>query len=104
MQDKLTQLAVVDRFIHIRVLGLSKWFEPALKQEIYDWPSLTVFSRELVVNRMNTLDLQGLVKTTANYCLPKNDAVCNGAADLIMREILAELASPPQPPSPGTDG
>ena len=93
MQARLAQMAVVDRFIHIRILGLSKWFEPALKQDMYDWPSLAVFSRGLVVNRMNFLEIKGLVKTTTNYCLPKNEAVCNGAARLIMREILAELAA-----------
>ena len=91
MQDKLTQMAVVDRFIHIRILGLSKWFEPALKQDMYDWPSLVVFSRELVANRMNALEIRGLVKTTPNYCLPKNEAVCNLAAGRILNEILAEL-------------
>lgn len=89
-QDKLTQMAVVDRFINIRILGLCIWLEPTLKQEMYDWPSLTVFSRELVTNRMKALEMSGLIKMTTNYCLPKNKVVCSQAADRIIREVLVE--------------
>ncbi|KKL07268.1 hypothetical protein LCGC14_2587720 [marine sediment metagenome] len=90
----LTQMAVVDRFIHVRVLGLSKWLEPARKQEIYDWPSLAVFRRDLVDNRIMALEHRGLIKTTPNYCLPKNDAVCDDAATQMMGEVLSEIDYP----------
>ena len=91
--DKLDQMAVVDRFIDIRILGLTKWFDPALKHEICDWSSLAEFRRELVLNRMAALEAYGLVKTTKNYCLPKHEDVCQQAATRIMPEVLAELDS-----------
>ena len=91
MQDKLTQMAVVDRFIHIRILGLSHWFAPAKKQELYDWPSLKEFRRELIDNRIEFLELTSFIKTTANYCLPRNRPLCAAAAKMMMREILTEL-------------
>ena len=91
MENKLAQLAVVDRFIHVRILGLSKWLEPARKQEICAWPSLVVFRRELVLNRMSTLEVRGLVKTTTNYCLPKDEVVGSEAASLLMPAVLVEL-------------
>jgi len=90
---ELDQMAVVDRFIHIRVLGLSKWLEPARKEDIYEWPSLAEFSRALMTNRMNALENEGLIKTTENYVLPKDQAVCNEAAHMMMKEVLHELES-----------
>lgn len=90
---KLTQLAVVDRFIHIRILGLTKWFAPALKEEIYGWSSLKEFRRELIANRMEALEIRGLIKTTPNYCLPRNDVVCTAASVEMMNEVIAELSS-----------
>ncbi len=90
---KLAQMAVVDRFIHVRVLGLTKWFEPARKKEIYDWPSLKEFSHELIDNRIEVLEMHGLIKTTPSYCLPKNDAICHSAAVIMMPEVLFKLES-----------
>ena len=92
--NRLKQMAVVDRFIHIRILGLTKWLGPARKEEIYDWPSLKEFSRELVANRMKALEARGLIKMTPNYCLPRNDVICSAAAVRMMNEVMVELAVP----------
>ena len=88
---ELDRMAVVDRFIHIRVLGLSRWFEPATKQEIYNWPSLSEFRQALIDNRIGFLEIKGLIKTTANYVLPKNTAICDEAAQRMQNEVLHEL-------------
>ena len=89
--DKLSQMAVVDRFLNIRILGLVHWLAPAKKSEIMEWSSVREFDTSRVLLRIRRLEIGDLVKTTEHYCLPKNGAICEQAGRQMMPEILAAL-------------
>lgn len=91
--NRLARMAVVDRFIDVRVLGLSWWLAPARKEEIYDWLVSRGFNIQTVVSRMKRLEGAGLILTTVNYCLPRNRMICQTAGDRMQNEIIAELNS-----------
>ncbi len=91
--DKLNDLREQDRDVRIRVLGYSRWFEPAKKTEIFEKMASLGYDQKLIENNVQRLQSAGLMKVTDNYYLPLDKDVCDQAARVLLPEILQELAT-----------
>ncbi len=94
-QDTLTpilaELGEIDQDVRRRVLGYSRWYEPASKDQIFQKLAVLGHERELVANNARRLQDDGLIQITENYYLPLNEEVCQQAAESLMAEFLHEL-------------
>lgn len=94
-QDTLTPVLAdfgdIDREVRRRILGYSRWYEPANKAEIF--AKLAVFGHEsgLVENNARRLHDADLIQITENHYLPLNEEICQQAAESLMSEFLQEL-------------
>ena len=91
LDDALDDLDEDDRDVRRRLLGYSRWYEPASKAEVFE--KLAVFGHEpeLVENNAQRLRDADLIKITEHHYLPLNDEICQQAADSLMAEFLQEL-------------
>ncbi len=87
----LTELGEIDKDVRRRVLGYSRWYEPASKDEIFQKLAVFGHERELVAFNARRLQDDGLIQITENHYLPWNEEVCQQAAESLMAEILREL-------------
>lgn len=78
-------------YASLRVLGYSKWYEPASKEEIFEKLAMIGHEPELVAQNAQVLHDNGLIKITENYYLPLNEEICQQAAEFLMAEFLQEL-------------
>ncbi len=94
-QDTLTPMLAdfgdTDQEVRRRVLGYSRWYEPANKAELFEklagfghWP-------QLVENNARRLHDADLIQITENHYLPLNEEICQQAAESLMAEFLHEL-------------
>ena len=94
-QDFLTpmliELGEIDQDVRRRVLGYSRWYEPASKDQIFQKLAVLGHERELVANNARRLQDEGLIQITENHYLPLNEEVCQQAAESLMTEFLHEL-------------
>lgn len=87
----LTELGEIDQDVRRRVLGYSRWYEPASKDQIFQKLAVLGHERELVANNARRLQDDGLIQITENHYLPLNEEICQQAAESLMAEILQEL-------------
>ena len=87
----LAELGQIDNEVRRRVLGYSRWYEPASKDRIFQKLAVLGHERELVENNARHLQNDGLIMITENHYLPLNEKICQQAAEFLMVEILQEL-------------
>jgi pyrimidine deaminase RibD-like protein len=80
-----------DRDVRRRLLGYSRWYDPANKAEIFEKLAGFGHEQDIVENNARRLHDADLIRITANYYLPLNEEICQQAAESLMPELLAEL-------------
>ena len=94
-QDTLTPMLAefgdIDQEVRRRVLGYSRWYEPASKAEVFEKLAVLGHEPELVENNARRLHEADLIKITENHYLPLNEEICQQAAESLMAEFLQEL-------------
>lgn len=87
----LDNLGEDDRDVRRRLLGYSRWYEPASKAEVFE--KLTVFGHDqgLVETNAQRLHEADLIQITENHYLPLNEEICQQAAESLKAEFLQEL-------------
>ncbi len=91
LDDALENLSHVDQDIRRRLLGYSKWFDPANKIEIYERVIAAGYDKDIVENNAIRLNEAALIQITELYILPKDDEICQSAAESLIDELLREL-------------
>lgn len=79
--------------IYVRLLGYTHWFSGPAKKDLFSVIESRGFNRQLIEASATILSQASLelIEDTGNHFLPKNKAVCEEAANLIMEEILEIL-------------
>lgn len=80
-----------DREVRRRVLGYSRWYDPASKDQVIQKLALIGHDLELVENNAQRLHDANLIQITENHYLPRNEEICQQAAESLMAEFLQEL-------------
>lgn len=94
-RDTLTPMLAdfgdVDDEVRRRILGYSRWYEPANKAEVFE--KLAMFGHEQGLIEINAQRLQeaDLIQITENHYLPQNEEICQQAAESLLDEILQDL-------------
>lgn len=91
LDDALDELDEVDREVRRRVLGYSRWYDPAAKTRVFEKLATFGHRQELVENNAQRLQNNGLIQITENHYLPLNEEICQQAAESLMDEFLREL-------------
>ena len=91
LDDALDHLGEDDRDVRRRLLGYSRWYDPAEKTVIFEKLAEFGYSRELVESNTRRLVDSDLIKITENHYLPLNQEICQQAAETMMDEFLSEL-------------
>ena len=87
----LTGLSNVDRDVRRRVLGYSRWYDPAEKSLVLEILAMLGHEQGLVENNAQRLHEADLIQITENHYLPLNEEICQQAAESLMDEFLREL-------------
>ena len=91
LDDALDNLDEDDRDVRRRVLGYSRWFDPANKIEVFKRLAVFGHKPELVENNAQRLHEAQLIQITEHHYLPLNEDICQQAAESLMDEFLQEL-------------
>ncbi len=91
LDGALDDLEEVDREVRRRVLGYSRWYDPAAKTRVFQILATFGHGRELVENNAQRLRDDGLIQITENHYLPLNEEICQQAAESLLDEFLREL-------------
>jgi hypothetical protein len=91
LDDALDKLDKVDREVRRRVLGYSRWYDPAAKAKIFEKLATFEHEQRLVEDNAQRLQDDGLIQITENHYLPLNEEICQQAAESLMDEFLREL-------------
>jgi hypothetical protein len=87
----LDDLGEDDRDVRRRLLGYSRWYDPAIKTDMFQKLAEFGHEKELVESNAQRLHEAHLIKITNNYYLPMDEEVCQQAAESLMTEFLNEL-------------
>ncbi len=91
LHESLVHLGDQDRDVRLRLLGYTRWYDPASKTEIKRKLKVLGHSENMVESNARRLHEANLIKITENYYLPLDEELCQQAAETIMAEILQEL-------------
>lgn len=91
LDETLANLDEDDREVRRRVLGYSRWYDPASKAEIFEKLAGFGHEQELVENNAQRLHDADLIQITENHYIPVNEEICQQAAESLMAEFLQEL-------------
>ena len=91
LDDALDRFDDDDRDVRRRLLGYSRWYDPATRAEICEKLVAFGYAEELVENNAERLHDAGLIKITENHYLPMNAEICQQAAESLMDEFVREL-------------
>lgn len=91
LDEMLENFGDEDHDIRRRLLGYSKWFDPAKREEISLRLEGFGYGRPVVEQNASRLEEAGLIRITEHYYLPLDDDLCQLAANTLFEEILAEL-------------
>ena len=80
-----------DRDVRRRLLGYSRWLEPASKAEVFEKLAVLGHEPEVVESNAGRLHDADLIQITENHYLPLNEEICQQAAESLMAEFLQEL-------------
>lgn len=91
LDEVLDDLAATDQDLRRRLLGYSRWYDPAGKAMIDDKLLNLGHTKESVENNALRLHEIGLMQVTENHYLPLDNAICDEAAESLIDEFLSEL-------------
>ncbi|MBL6927687.1 MAG: hypothetical protein ISR44_00820 [Rhodospirillales bacterium] len=91
LDDELDNLDEDDREVRRRLLGYSRWYDPANKIEVFEKLAGLGHGEELVKINAQRLQAADLIQITENHYLPLNKDICQQAAESLMDEFLQEL-------------
>ena len=87
----LAEFGDIDQDERRRVLGYSRWYEPASKAEVFQKLAAVVHEQELIEANAQRLQEADLIQITENHYLPLNEEICQQSAETLMDEFLREL-------------
>lgn len=85
------ELGETDREIRRRLLGYSKWLDPATIEQVMKKLLSLGYGKVSIETNAQRLQDSKLLKITQYHYLPVNEDVCQQAADTLLDEILEEL-------------
>ncbi|MGB8292552.1 hypothetical protein [Rhizobium ruizarguesonis] len=91
--EAMDRLGEVDREVRRRLLGYSRWFDPATKSEVNGRIMGHGFEEAVIVANAQRLHDEKLLAITEHHYLVTAEDVCQQAADTLMDEFLTELLS-----------
>lgn len=91
LDDALAELDQADREVRRRVLGYSRWLDPAEKVTVIGKLVARGYAQAAVEANALRLQEAHLIHITENHYLPENMQVCQEAAESLMDEFLREL-------------
>jgi hypothetical protein len=91
LEPALDKIDAEDRELRVRLLGYSRWYDPANKTEISEKLDKFGYGPEQIEINARRLEEAGLIKITTNYYLTADEEVCQEAAESLMTEFLDEL-------------
>lgn len=89
--NAMDQLAEIDREIRRRLLGYSRWLDPAAKTQVHERLVGLGYAESAIENNAAVLQESKLIKITQSHYLPDNLDICQKAADTLVDEFLEEL-------------
>ncbi|WP_027666117.1 hypothetical protein [Rhizobium leguminosarum] len=89
--ETMDTLAEADREVRRRLLGYSRWLDPAPIIEVNARIVAQGFEETMIISNAQRLHNEKLLAITDNHYLSLDDEVCQQAADTLMFEFLAEL-------------
>lgn len=93
LNEAMDSLGEIDREVRRRLLGYSRWFDPATKSEVNDKIMAHGFEEAVIVVNAQRLHDQNILAITEYHYLVVAEDICQQAADTLMEEFVAELAS-----------
>jgi hypothetical protein len=89
----MDNLGEADREVRRRLLGYSRWFDPATKSEVNGRIVGHGFEEAVIAINAQRLHDENLLVITEHHYLPVAESICQHAAETLMDEFLAELES-----------
>ncbi len=89
--EAMDTLGETDREVRRRLLGYSRWLDPATKNEIVSRILARGFDETVIIVNAQRLHDEQLLIITDNHYLPLDENICQQAADTLIDEFLAEL-------------
>lgn len=91
--EAMDKLGDIDREVRRRLLGYSRWLDPAPKSEVNGRITSHGFTESVIAVNAKRLQDEKLLIITENHYLAAADSICQQAAETVMDEFLAELDS-----------
>lgn len=91
LSPMLEEFGDVDDDVRRRILGYSQWYDPASKTDVFEKLAIFGHERALVENNARRLHDAELIQITENHYLPRNEEICQQAAESLLDEILQDL-------------
>jgi len=93
LNDKLEELGANDREVRRRLLGYSRWYDPAEKTMVFEDLKERGYDQNLVETNAQQLEAEELILVSDNYFLPNNMEICQQAADTLLDEFIHVLGA-----------
>lgn len=90
-QEAIDTLAEADKEVRRRLLGYSRWLDPAPIGEVHRRIIAQGFGEAAITSNARRLHEEMLISITDSHYLSMNDEICQQAADTMIHEFLAEL-------------
>ena len=93
LNNRLEELGANDREIRRRLLGYSRWYDPADKTMVFEDLKARGYNQNLVETNAQQLEVEKLIIVSDNFYLPKNLEICQQAADTLIDEFIHILGA-----------
>lgn len=90
-ESAMDDLGEIDREVRRRLLGYSRWFDPATKAQVHERLVGLGYGEGTIETNAARLQESKLIKITQRHYLPDNLDICQQAADTLVDEFLEEL-------------
>jgi hypothetical protein len=91
LHDAMEDLSEEDKEVRRRLLGYSRWFDPATKEEVNGRIAALGHKAEVILINAQRLQQAGLIKVTENHYLSIVEEVSQQAAETLTDELVQEL-------------
>ncbi|MBY5863194.1 hypothetical protein [Rhizobium leguminosarum] len=91
LYDTIDRLGDIDREVRRRLLGYSRWFDPATKAEVERRLEARGYERDAILANAQRLHDENLICITENHYLAVASDICQQAAETLLDEFTGEL-------------
>ncbi|NKL91692.1 hypothetical protein [Rhizobium leguminosarum] len=91
LYDAIDRLGDIDREVRRRLLGYSRWFDPATKAEVEQRLQARGYEKDVILANARRLHDENLICITENHYLAVANDICQQAAETLLDELTGEL-------------